>query len=254
MTAGVTEADRFAQKIPRPSAVRPGGPPPWACLSGPDRRRRVTAAQVREAVLGNEDLPVGSPDVAPASAVLVVVWDEDGEARILLTRRTAWLRSHSGQVAFPGGRVEPGESLVGAALREAEEEVGLDPASVEVVGCLSRLFTISRRAGIHPVVGVLPGRPSLARNPAEVERVFDVALGEFMAEGAFHEEVWTLSGAAAGLVDLEEGDHPVYFFEVAGETVWGATAKVLHELLCLVIGRRGAPAPGSRDDMPPAPV
>ncbi|MBW3615007.1 MAG: CoA pyrophosphatase [Actinobacteria bacterium] len=233
----MSEADPFAQPIPRPPGARRGGLPPWASAAGAPGRPRVTAAEVREAVVDHPDLPVVAPDVVPASAVLVAVWDEGGEARILLTRRTAWLRSHSGQVAFPGGRVEPGETLVGAALREAEEEVGLDRASVEVVGRLSRLFTISSGAGIYPVVGILPGRPSLAPNPAEVDRVFDVALGELMGEGIFHEEVWSLTAPVAREVGSEEGDRSVYFFDVAGETVWGATARVLHELLCLIVGR-----------------
>ncbi|MDP9442658.1 MAG: CoA pyrophosphatase, partial [Actinomycetota bacterium] len=204
--------------------------------------------EVRRAVAGFDDLPPVAADVSPASAVLVVVWDEHGEARILLTRRTAWLRSHSGQVAFPGGRVEPGETLVAAALREAEEEVGLDPTSVEIVGRLSRLHTISSGAGIHPVVGVLPGRPSLAVNAAEVDRVFDVALGELMADGVFHEEIWGVTGV----------ERSIYFFDVAGETVWGATARMLHELLCLIIGRTAPPAAGSGRERgganPPAPA
>ncbi|HVF31730.1 MAG TPA: CoA pyrophosphatase [Acidimicrobiales bacterium] len=205
---------------------------------------------MRRAVTGHPDLPsIGDEDTAgPNSAVLCAVWEEDGEARVLLTRRTAWLRSHSGQVAFPGGRVEPGETLAEAALRESEEEVGLDPASVEVIGRLSRMHTISSGAGIFPFVGVLPGgRPTVDANPDEVDRVFDVALGELMADGVFHEEVW-------GLADTER---PIYFFDVAGETVWGATARMLVELLLLVIGRRPppVPAPGAAQGgaTPPAP-
>jgi 8-oxo-dGTP pyrophosphatase MutT (NUDIX family) len=196
----------------------------------------VTVDDVRRAVSGHADLPsIGDEDrTGPNSAVLAAVWEEDGEARVLLTRRTAWLRSHSGQVAFPGGRVEPGETLVDAALREAHEEVGLDPASVEVIGRLSRMHTISSGAGIFPFVGVLPGgRPAVEPNPDEVDRVFDVALGELMADGVFHGEVW-------GIADTER---PIYFFDLAGETVWGATARMLYELLLLVIGRTPPPMP-----------
>lgn len=218
---------RFAQQIPRPAAVEPGAPPPWAHRAGPGRPR-VSVDDLRRAVAGLDDLPLVTPEVAPASAVLVAVWEEDGEARILLTRRTAWLRSHSAQVAFPGGRVEPGETLIAAALREAEEEVGLDPASVEVIGRLSRLNTVSSGADVHPVVGVLSARPALTANPAEVDRVFDVAVGELMAESVFHEEIWGVAGVARS----------IYFFEVAGETVWGVTARMLYELLYLVIDGR----------------
>ncbi|HUP85765.1 MAG TPA: CoA pyrophosphatase [Acidimicrobiales bacterium] len=189
---------------------------------------------MRNAVTGHPDLPPIGDEQGPNSAVLAAIWEEDGEARVLLTRRTAWLRSHSGQVAFPGGRVEPGESLVDAALRESQEEVGLDPASVEIIGQLSRMHTISSGAGIFPFVGILPGgRPRTEANPDEVDRVFDVALGELMADGVFHEEIW-------GIADTER---PIYFFDVAGETVWGATARMIYEMLLLVIGRRPRPMP-----------
>jgi 8-oxo-dGTP pyrophosphatase MutT (NUDIX family) len=209
----------------------------------------VTVDDIRAAVAGHADLPdIPGEEHGRNSAVLAAVWEEDGEARILLTRRTTWLRSHSGQVAFPGGRVEPGESLVDAALREAAEEVGLVPGDVEVVGRLSRMHTISSGAGIYPFVGVLPGRPAIDANPDEVARVFDVAVAELMDDGVFHEEVWGIA----------EGERQIFFFEVEGETVWGATARMLYELLLLVIGRTPppmpAPIPGPGAATPPAPA
>jgi hypothetical protein len=112
--------------------------------------------------------------------------------------------------------------------------VGLDPSSVEVIGRLSRMHTISSGAGIYPFVAVLPGgRPTIDINPDEVARAFDVTLGELMADGVFHEEIWGIAETA----------RPIYFFEVDGETIWGATARMLYELLLLLIGRRPPPMP-----------
>jgi 8-oxo-dGTP pyrophosphatase MutT (NUDIX family) len=156
--------------------------------------------------------------------VLVALFEEEGRARVVLTRRSGRLRSHTGQVSFPGGLVDEGEAARDAALREAAEEVGIDPASVEVLGVLSPLTTLSTQAQLTPFVGLLAGRPELAPNPAEVDRAFDVALEELAADGVYRQEVWEVDGQS----------RPVHFFELDGETVWGATAQVLFELLVLV--------------------
>ena len=161
----MVEPDHHVQEIPRPEVSRPGESPPWTGWWTGVGRPRLSLEEVRAAVTGHWDLPsIGDEAKGVNSAVLSALWEEDGEAHVLLTRRTAWLRSHSGQVAFPGGRVEPGETLVEAALREAHEEVGLDPSAVEVIGRLSRIHTISSGAGVFPFVGVLPGRPSQSEN------------------------------------------------------------------------------------------
>lgn len=165
------------------------------------------------------------------SAVLCPLFEEGREARVILTRRSSALRSHTGQVSFPGGRMDEGEPALAAALREAAEEIGLDPAVCEVLGELSPLVTISSGAAITPFVGVLPGRPELTPNPAEVERIFDVALSELMAPDVYHEEVWPMPG----------GDRSMYVFELDGDTVWGATARMLTELLDLILH---VPLPG----------
>jgi len=172
-------------------------------------------------------------DRAVSSAVLVALFEEAGEARVVLTRRSSALRSHRGEVSFPGGRTEPGEGPVAAALRESQEEVGLDPGLVEVVGWLHPLLTFSSGSLVVPVVGVLAERPVLVPNPGEVERAFDAALAEFVADGVFTEERWSIPGRPGS---GEDGSFPLWFFAVAGETVWGATARMLMELLALVVG------------------
>src|ERR1700677_1541459 len=233
--------------IPRPPHHRPGSPAPWAGLSA-DERGGISLDRVRAALAGDgPSHPTAGPGPAPPpfpdapgsdgrpAAVLVALFEEDGEARVILTVRSDRLRSHTGEVAFPGGRVEPGESVVEAALREAFEEVALDPEQVTVVRALTAMPTISSNPSMTPIVGTLGSRPSLTPSPAEVDRIFDVALSELVADDAFHEEWWSVPGrtAPAGFPD---GEFPVWFFDVADETVWGATARTLVELLCVVLG------------------
>lgn len=217
------------QRIPRPPAARPGGPPPWTDWG----RKPVTVDRVIEVVRRAhlEDVPALAelpprPGVnTKPSAVLVPVFEAAGEAHLVLTRRGSWMRSHTHQVAFPGGRVEPDETPEEAALREAWEEVALDPRKVTIVGQLTALSTMSANAAITPFVGVIEGgRPALTPNPDEVERVFTVPFSELLDPEVFREEIW-------GFGEIERS---VYFFEVDLDTIWGATARMLFELLNLV--------------------
>jgi 8-oxo-dGTP pyrophosphatase MutT (NUDIX family) len=165
--------------------------------------------------------------------VLVALFEEAGEARVVLTRRASTLRSHRSEVSFPGGRVDGDETLAAAALREAWEEIALDPASVEIIGTLTPITTISTRALIHPFVGVLRARPELRPNPAEVELAFDVSLAELLADGVHHSERWRIAGVAPEL----------HFFDLDTDIVWGATARLLWELLVRVTGTATDPGP-----------
>lgn len=220
------------QRIPRPPSSRPGGEPPWLTVPARDRQR-VTVEHVRRAMatLGPAQpwppaVPASQmPFVGTPAAVLVPLFEEEDQARVILTRRSGRLRSHTGEVSFPGGRLEPGEAPLAAALREAGEEVGLIADDVEIIGQLEPLATLSSRSGITPFVGVLPARPVLHPNPHEVEHAFDVALAELMDEAVYREERWDTEWAS---------DRPVHFFDLAEDIVWGATARILHQLLELV--------------------
>ncbi|MDP1794985.1 MAG: CoA pyrophosphatase [Acidimicrobiales bacterium] len=201
-----------------------------------DRLNRFTLDQVRAAieaprVLNEEHAkPLGEPVAyAPlpgkAAAVLAALFEEDGEARVILTRRASHMRSHTHEVSFPGGRIEEGETAVEAALREAHEEIALDSSAIEIVGTLTPISTLAATSGITPIVGFLPTRPDLKANPDEVEFVFDVSLATLVSDGIFQEERW----------DTPWGDdRQINFFYLPHDIVWGATARVLRELLELV--------------------
>jgi 8-oxo-dGTP pyrophosphatase MutT (NUDIX family) len=243
----------YPQIIPRPERWELGREAPWARLA-PEARRSLSLDRIVRTLVarGLAGPPTGQlalareaevadgvalPGPPRESSVLVLLFEEDGEARTVLTRRASHLRTHSGEVSFPGGRLDEGEGPVEAAVREAQEEIGLDPALATVVGHLPPLLTWVSGAIIQPVVAVAPRRPELVAAPAEVERVFDVALAELLAEGVFHEERWhrpELSRPGG------EG-FPLWFFEVAGEMVWGATGRLLVELLTAVVD---VPHPG----------
>jgi len=115
---------------------------------------------------------------------------------------------------------------VGAALREAEEEVGIDPSSVEVIGRLARMRTAINPAPITPFIAVLPGRPELRPNPAEVERAYTVALIELTAPDVYRQEIWAFPDGV---------ERTMEFYELIGDSVWGATARMLTDLLDLVL-------------------
>jgi 8-oxo-dGTP pyrophosphatase MutT (NUDIX family) len=243
------------QVIPRPPGARPGQPAPWANLA-PEQRQHISLDRVRSAlearvppasVVPDIFLDGSRPGPGSQSAVLVPLFEDSGPgsgvgsdtARVILTRRAKALRVHRGEVSFPGGRLDYGETPAQCALREAHEEIGLDPTSVEVGGQLSTLLTFSSQTLVTPVVGFLSSRPALEPNPSEVERIFDVSLTDLVADDVFREERWTaaLPGTALRrLESSEDGTFPVWFFELPGDTVWGATARVLVELLKSVLG------------------
>lgn len=217
------------QPIPRPPGTRPGHPAPWSTASASDLR--VDTDRVRSA-FSTIGPPVRSPRegvVTAGAAVLAPLYDHEGETYLVLTRRSSALRVHSGEVSFPGGRQDPGEDLVQTARRESFEEIDLDPASVEIVGELDHLSTISSNSFIVPYVGVLRERPLLIPSPAEVDAVLHVPLSELLRPDVYREEQWPIFGS----------DRSIFFFELMGDTVWGATAAMLRQLLGFATGTLG---------------
>jgi 8-oxo-dGTP pyrophosphatase MutT (NUDIX family) len=172
---------------------------------------------------------------ARAAAVLVPVVGEP-EPGLILTLRTDTVSSHRGQISFPGGSIEPGETPEAAALREAQEEIGLDPASVRILGELDTTPTYVSGFVITPVVGWLPRRPVLASNAAEVARVIEVPIA------ALTEEIRAEPGF------LHEGiSYPTEAWIFEDNVVWGVTARLLRLFLGALAsaGLAAAPAPSA---------
>jgi 8-oxo-dGTP pyrophosphatase MutT (NUDIX family) len=170
--------------------------------------------------------PPFTDGVPRRSAVLAALFDRDGQSEIVLTTRTWELRNHAGEVSFPGGRAETGESPVATALREAHEEVGIAPDDVDVIGELDHLVTFTSQSRIVPVVGALAAPPILRPNPGEVARAFTVPLVELLRSDVYRSEEWVVSDGVTIAIS---------FFELDGETVWGATARMLVQLLSLAV-------------------
>ncbi|MCV3738071.1 CoA pyrophosphatase [Rhizobium sp. TRM96647] len=179
--------------------------------SGDARMNPATVAHVQEMTLKD-------------AAVLVAAVDEGDDARLIFTQRTATLRKHSGQIAFPGGAVdEDDHDVEAAAAREAEEEIGLDRRLIETVGRLPDYMALSGFR-ITPVLAVVQPGFSLTLNPVEVDDVFEVPLS-FLMDPANHE---TGSGVWLG------GERHYYRMPYEGRNIWGITAgivRVIYERL-----------------------
>jgi len=162
------------------------------------------------------------------SAVLVPLFtDASGRLHAVFTRRRDDLKRHAGEISFPGGRRDPGEGLIDTALREAHEEVGLRPELVDVVAQLPTLGTVVGQFNITPFVGITDGRPVVTADSREVDRVFDVALAELLDPAVYHEERWSWG--------LDGTDRAMQFYDLADETIWGATARILTGFLARIV-------------------
>ena len=214
------------QRIPRPDTWELGGPPPWAQRDAHDLSLDSVEAALRRRGPGGLVGP-GPRAHNRRSAVLVPLYEEDGEVHVVLTRRSPHMRSHTHEVSFPGGRVDPDDIDVwDTALREAEEEVALDRALPQRIGELDSFVAGGSQSFVTPVVARLPGRPELTASEDEVEHILYVPLRELLLPEAWREEIWVRDGLV----------RPITFFELHGDTVWGATGAMLRQLLAIATG------------------
>jgi 8-oxo-dGTP pyrophosphatase MutT (NUDIX family) len=186
---------------------------------------RVRLMPVKEALAEPGGIEGPYPD-ARRAAVLLPVFESYGETYLAFIRRASTLRAHSGEIAFPGGKVEYGESFpVMTALRETQEEIGLDPASIEVLGLLPPVFTVVSNYLITPVVAFLPsGLGTLTLQPSEVTEVIRAPLRRLSDPAIAHTEQWSRSGRV----------RTVYFYTFDTYQIWGATGRMLAAFLALL--------------------
>ena len=150
---------------------------------------------------------------------------DHGEAFLIFAQRTNGVGHHAGQISFPGGRIDPGDpDDLHAALREAEEEIGLSPSLVEPLGLLDDTETFATQFVITPWVGVVRGPVVWQPDGHEIEKVIEVPVGALLARGCFRVEQWERNGVR----------RDVYFYEYQDTTIWGATARILKQYLDLV--------------------
>ena len=215
-----------AQNIPRPENWRAGPPAPW---HGRDlsvlRDHRAVQSRLASVLASHHggDIAVGGESPRP-SAVLVALLEHAETPSLLLTRRADHLRNHRGEVSFPGGRLEAGETVIDAALREAHEEVGLATTRVNPWGLLPSLRTWVSDSLITPVVcSVAPGAP-FAIDAGEVARIFEQPLEDLVRSDTYSSEIWM----------TPRGESTLPFFHLDDETIWGATARIISHLIDLI--------------------
>jgi len=185
-----------------------------------ERIRRVLSSRER-CIITITDAPLGS------AAVIVPLFEKEGEYHILFTRRTEKVEHHKGQISFPGGRMDEGDlSLLDAALRETLEEIGVNPQDVEILGELDSMATLSSNFLITPFVGVIPYPYDFVVSADEIEELVAVPLAALLDKNNYHEEF-----------QLYEGRPYVSsFYHYGGRVIWGATARILKQFLELVFG------------------
>lgn len=183
--------------------------------------------------------PLKVPEGAANGAALLLVYPTYVEAtvgqpqanetlHIALTVRGSGLRNHTGQVSLPGGRVEEGETFERAALREATEEIGVDPGTVELLGRLTPLHIPVSGFLLHPVVGFTTMRPAFQRAEWEVSRIIEAPVSLLSDPSIIKREIRTR------VVKGQSVDVDVPYFDIDGEKVWGATAMVLAEFCAIL--------------------
>ena len=163
------------------------------------------------------------PDTRTAAAFLLL-YPRDTDVAMPLTIRASGLARHAGQISLPGGASDDGETLSQTALREAAEEVGVDASAVRILGELTPVHVVVSGFTLHPVIGVTDKRPDFVAAPGEVDQILEVSLDDLRDASRIGKHTRIREGVAV--------EWP--YFDLMGHQVWGATAMILGEFICLI--------------------
>lgn len=191
-----------------------------------ERRRPSLVDKIARALAGRVPRSVDAGEFKKAAVLVPLQETPDGE-HVVLTRRAETVNAHRGQIAFPGGKIELSDTdAEAAALRESHEEIGLAAADVRVLGQLDPIVSSSGYV-VTPFVGLVPSPYDFRLNPAETAALFTVPLSALTAEGCLHIE--------PRLYPPERRD-PIYHFYFEDRDIWGATARIILQLLEVAYG------------------
>jgi len=184
-----------------------------------------TVEDIKKILGARKEARIPSDGLKPAAVLVpIFLWEE--KWHVLLTRRSQKVEHHKGEISFPGGHVDDDdENNCSAALREAEEEVGVPPDKVEILGRLDDIVTITGFR-VRPFVGRIEYPYQFVASDDEIEEIILLPLSGFVEPDRCVKSVHDRGGES----------YPIYFFKVEGYTVWGATAKILVQLLKLILG------------------
>jgi len=180
--------------------------------------------KLREAFARRRKQTITDPKRIP-SAVLLPIYNKEEQCYILFTRRTERVKEHKGQISFPGGARQDGESLLETALRESREEISLSPADVEVLGELDDTVTVVSNYVVTPFVGVIPWPHNLKADGWETDEIIEAPIAALLDKNSREDRDEVIEGKAV----------TSYYYHYGDRVIWGATARILHQFLDIFV-------------------